>query len=334
MLGRARHGEPQRMPSTPRVSIVIATFNRARLLGHAIASVRRSTIADWEVVVVGDACTDDTPAVVAAFEDPRLTFVNLPANAGEQSAPNNEGVTRARGRYLAFLNHDDLYFPDHLESAIAHLEREQADLVWSPLLVALPASAAEVASGASRFRLSGVPFGDDYDPRVFVFASAWVFTRELAARVGPWRSARDLFVSPSQDWLFRAWRSGARMRFHPRATVLAVPSSARDRSYLTEASPEHDYFAAAMAGDPRFRDRALEGAAITGERDVNGYRFGASWLAGLRGLAFRPVAAVAMAAGVHPYAPFFALRYGRRGNLVSAIRRKTGLSGLGARPGP
>ena len=321
------------MVPSPRVSIVIATYNRARLLAHAIASVRRSTIADWEVIVVGDGCSDDSEQVVRGFDDPRITFVNLPENVGEQSAPNNEGVRRARGRYLAFLNHDDMYFPDHLERALAHLEAHGADLVWSPLLVALSAAGAGPHDNPA-FRLAGVPFGADYDPRVFVFASAWVLTRALAVRVGPWRSARTLYVSPSQDWLFRAFRMGARLRFHPHATVLAVPSSARAGSYLASASPEHDALAAAMHGQPAFRDRALASAALTGERDVNAYRFGTSWLEGVRALVFRPVGAAAMALGVHPYAPFVAVRYGRRGGLVSAIRRTTGLAGLGQRRAP
>ena len=319
------------MSAPPRLSVIIATYNRARLLAHAVESVRRSTIDDWELIVVGDGCTDTSAEVMAAIDDPRVTFINLPANAGEQSAPNNEGLRRARGRYVAFLNHDDLYFPDHLETALAHLEREQAALVWSPLLVALP-TAPGAGPDSRTFRLSGVPSGDDYDPRIFVFASSWVFTRELAAAVGPWRSARDLFVSPSQDWLFRAWRSGARMRFQPRPTVLAVPSSARAGSYVSVASPEHDGLAAAMLTDPDFRHQAIRSAALTGERAANAFRFGVTWREGLRGLALRPVAAAAIALGVHPYAPFSALRYGRRGNLVSAIRRKGGLAGLGRRP--
>lgn len=300
---------------------------------HAVESVRRSTLTDLEILVVGDACTDDTAARLAAIGDPRVTFVNLPVNAGEQSAPNNEGLRLARGRYIAFLNHDDLYFPDHLALAIAHLEREAAEMVWSPLLVALPPADAEDAAIAPMFRLSGVPFGDDYDPRVFVFASAWLCTRALVDRIGPWRAARELFVSPSQDWLFRAWRSGARLRFQPLATVLALPLSVRQGSYVTSATPEHDRIAAAMQ-TPEFRDRALASAAVHGERDVNRYRFGQVWLDNLRGLAFRPVAALAQACGLHPYAPFAAIRYGRRGNLVSAIRRQGGLGSLGRLPRP
>ena len=319
------------MSTGPLVSVIVATYNRSRVLAHAIDSVRRSTLADWELIIVGDHCTDETGDIVASSNDARITYINLPQNVGEQSGPNNEGVRRARGRYIAFLNHDDLYFPDHLASAIAFCEETDADLVWSPLLVALPASEDELAAGTWRFRLSGVPAGDGYDPRVFVFASAWLLKRELAAKVGPWRSARETFVSSSQDWLFRAWRSGARLRFQSRVSVLAVPAGARDRSYTTANSPEHEYLAAQMLNNPRFRDTALEIAAVTGERETNRYRFGGSWPEAIRSLIFRPTSAAAIYLGVHPYAPYFALRHGRRGNLINAIRRRTGLGKLDPR---
>src|SRR5262245_56183917 len=192
------------MSSPPLVSVVVATYNRSRVLAHAIDSVRRSTCQDWELLVVGDGCTDDSAEVVASFRDHRISFVNLPKNAGEQSAPNNEGIRRARGRYLAFLNHDDMYFPDHLETAIAFCDQTSADLTWCPLLVALPTAEADLDARRWQFRLSGVTIGSDYDPRIFVFASAWVFRRELSGRVGPWRPARETFVTSSQDWLFRA----------------------------------------------------------------------------------------------------------------------------------
>lgn len=315
----------------PQVSIVLATYNRSRVLAHAVESVRRSTLTDWELLVVGDCCTDDSADVVARFADPRITFVNLAQNAGEQSGPNNEGLRRAAGRYVAFLNHDDMYFPDHLAAAVAWIEAERADFVWSPLLVALPVPDADLAAGRWRFRVSGVPPSGDYDPRVFVFASAWLMTRELAARVGPWRPARDTYVTSSQDWLFRAWRSGARMRVTPNVTVLAVPASERRGSYLADVSPEHERYARCMHDDPHFRDEALRLAAIEGERTANRYRFGVSWTESLRAMAFRPVAAAAMAMGHHPYAPFFALRHGRRGNVVNAIRRRSGLDRIAGR---
>jgi glycosyltransferase involved in cell wall biosynthesis len=309
------------MSSPPLVSIVVATYNRSAVLFHAIDSVRRSTIQDWELVVVGDCCTDDSDAVVASFADPRITFVNLERNVGEQSGPNNAGVRRARGRYLAFLNHDDLYFPDHLRTAIDCLERTGADLVWTPVLMSLPVAPEDLSSGRWTIRLTGVTAGETYDPRVFVFASAWVMTRELAVRVGPWRHAHESFATPSQDWLFRAWRSGARMIRMPQSTVMAIPAGPRRGSYVTGGSPEHEFFAARMKDDPQFRERALTRAAVHAELEARQYRLARA----LRSVVVRPVLALATRLGFHPYAPLFALRYGRRGNLVNAIRRRTGL---------
>ncbi len=316
------------MSSAPLVSVIIATYNRSNLLAHAIESVRSSTLEDWELIVVGDHCTDDTDEVVASFADVRITYVNLPRNVGEQSGPHNEGLSRVRGRYVAFLNQDDMYFPEHLAGAISGCEQQGADFVWVPLLVAVPTSEDDLQAGRWGFRLSGVPVDDGYDPRLFVFASAWVLTRELAERIGRWRAARETFVSSSQDWLFRAWRSGATMRFLPHATVLALPSGGRKGSYVSARSPEHDYFAKRMRIDPEFRHTALELASVAGEQEANRYRFGRSWLHGLRALAYAPVSAAAMRLGAHPNAPYFALRYGRRGNLINAIRRSTGLKDI------
>ena len=312
------------MSTAPVVSVVIATYNRSRVLAYAIESVRSSTLIDWELIVVGDHCTDDTAEVVASFDDPRITFINLPQNVGDQGGPNNEGVRVARGRYIAYLNHDDMYFPDHLAASVAWCERSGADLVWSPLLMALPASESEVAAGTWRFRLIGIPPGDEYHPRVFVLASAWLLRRELATQAGPWRLARETFVTSSQDWLFRAWRSGARMRFKPDVSVLAIPASYRANSYVAKRSPEHEGLAAELRTNPHFRETAMESAAITGAREANRYKVGRA----LRSLVVRPVYAAAITLGIHPYAPYMALRYGRRGNFVSTIRRRTGLEKL------
>jgi glycosyltransferase involved in cell wall biosynthesis len=316
------------MHSAPLVSIVLATYNRSTILAHAIESVRRSSIDDWELIVVGDCCTDDTAEVVARFADRRITFVNLTMNVGEQSGPNNEGVRSARGQYLAFLNHDDMYFPDHLREAVRHIDHAQADFVWSSLITALPVSAEDLAAGRWNMRLWGVTKTDDYDPRTFVFASAWLMRRELADRIGPWRHAHEVFVTPSQDWIFRAWRSGARMRRMPLPSVIAVPGGARAGSYTSPASEEHRFYAARLHEDPRlFRERALAIAAVEGEREARQYRLGRD----MRSLVARPIAAVSQRLGWHPYAPLYALRHGRRGNLVNAARHRTGLGKLSRR---
>ena len=86
---------PMRSPD-PLVTVVMATFNRSNIIRYAIESVRRQTCVDWELLVVGDACTDDTAGVVGAFEDPRIRFWNLSRRCGDQSGPTNAVRRSAR----------------------------------------------------------------------------------------------------------------------------------------------------------------------------------------------------------------------------------------------
>ena len=71
--------------ASPAVSVIIATYNRSQPLRHAIQSVCHSSLRDWEIIVVGDACTDDTAECVSSFNDPRIRLVNLPNRCGDQS---------------------------------------------------------------------------------------------------------------------------------------------------------------------------------------------------------------------------------------------------------
>ena len=69
------------------------TYNRSNVLRYAIESVLAQTVSDWEMIVIGDACTDDTAEVVESFGDGRIRFHNLDQNVGEQSGPNNVGTS-------------------------------------------------------------------------------------------------------------------------------------------------------------------------------------------------------------------------------------------------
>jgi hypothetical protein len=79
---------------------------------------------------------------------------------------------------------------------------------------------------------------------VFVFASSWLMRRELADRIGPWRPGRETFVTASQDWIFRAWRSGARLRFHAHVGSWRCRPARARAAIVAARSPEHDHFAA------------------------------------------------------------------------------------------
>ena len=110
----------------PIVSVVTSTYNRAEVVRGAIDSVRAQSYPHWEMCVVGDCTPDHTAEVVASFRDPRLRFYNLP----EKSPPGSHGAIAknhaifkmSRGRYIAYLDDDDLYLPDHLATMVGYME--------------------------------------------------------------------------------------------------------------------------------------------------------------------------------------------------------------------
>jgi glycosyltransferase involved in cell wall biosynthesis len=104
----------------PAVSIVLPTFNQARWLDGAIESVRRQTFADWEILVVDDGSTDDTPAIVARYaDDARIRY--LPGPRTERAAARNRGIAASSGDLVAFLDTDDRWLPEKLDRQVAAL---------------------------------------------------------------------------------------------------------------------------------------------------------------------------------------------------------------------
>ena len=130
-----QHSAPESNGSEPLVSVITATYNWSSVLRYAIQSVRWQSLQDFEMLIIGDGCTDDSAAVVASFQDPRLRWRNLPVNSGHQSVPNNTGLAMARGKYIAYLGHDDLWYPTHLANLVNELEKTNADIANSICLL-------------------------------------------------------------------------------------------------------------------------------------------------------------------------------------------------------
>ena len=109
---------------TPLVSVITPAYRAERFIETTIESVRAQTFPDWEMLVVDDASTDGTTALVArlAERDPRVRLYRKPAQSGA-SASRNLAIAAARGRWLAFLDSDDLWLPDKLERQLAFAER-------------------------------------------------------------------------------------------------------------------------------------------------------------------------------------------------------------------
>ena len=101
------------------VSIIMPTYNCGAFIAETIATVQAQTHPRWELIVVDDCSTDDTTDVVGALakDDPRIRYVRLETNSGAAMA-RNRAMELAQGRYMAFLDSDDLWHPDKLRRQI------------------------------------------------------------------------------------------------------------------------------------------------------------------------------------------------------------------------
>ncbi len=128
----------------------------------------------------------------------------------------------AQSDYIAFLNHDDVWLPDHLETGIRALEATQADLFIGQAAFAVKEGRdldlVLFENISPRNRTLGATFSSAY--YLFEPMSAWIVTREAATRVGPFKPAGDLFRTPLEDWLLRAWRKGLNQIEGSEVTVL------------------------------------------------------------------------------------------------------------------
>ena len=114
----------------PEVSIVIPAYNSMQHLSATLDSVFEQTYQDFEVIVINDGSVDDTEKYVLSLKDPRLRLINQ-TNQGASAARNN-GITHARGEYIAFLDDDDLWHPTKLEKQLRILEESpEVGLVYT-----------------------------------------------------------------------------------------------------------------------------------------------------------------------------------------------------------
>lgn len=108
--------------TVPTVSIVIPTYNRQRLVQETIDSVLRQSFSDWELLVIDDGSTDETATVLTERYGNSIRYVHQ-QNQGE-SAARNKGITLAQGKYVAFLDSDDLWLPNKLQRQVEVLDSQ------------------------------------------------------------------------------------------------------------------------------------------------------------------------------------------------------------------
>jgi glycosyltransferase involved in cell wall biosynthesis len=114
---------------TPRVSVVIPCYNTEKYVEEAIESVLAQTYPDIEIIVVDDGSTDSSPALIKRFENRGVRYIHQ-QNAGVSAARNN-GVDKASGSIISFLDADDWMYPANIAEKVKHLQAENADMAFS-----------------------------------------------------------------------------------------------------------------------------------------------------------------------------------------------------------
>jgi glycosyltransferase involved in cell wall biosynthesis len=219
----------------------MATWNWSSVLPFSIRSALNQSFADFELLVVGDACTDDSEAVVAAIGDPRVRWINLAENHGHQAGPNNEGLRQARGELIAYLGHDDLWLPHHLALLVAAID-SGADVAWGIARMVTP----------NRPDLEGGRAIGAFQPRVWLPPSSVVHRRSLTERAGGWRDYRELETDPDTEVWTRLHAAGARMEAVPRLTVVKFPAATRRDVYREKPCHEQSAWLARIEQEDDF----------------------------------------------------------------------------------
>ena len=202
---------------TPAVSVCIPSREGERFLPEALRSVAGQTWRDWELVLVEDGSRDATQALVQAFSarcEQSVTYLRNERTLGAPAA-RDRAIRAARGEFVAMLDADDAWSPEHLEAGLDVLSRTGADAAYSA------AAKRDAASGALRGYLRASPEEVRNLPaalfqRSFLIPTALLFRRQALLDVGlhdaTMRYANDL------DLWFRMLRAGKRFEYTCKVT--------------------------------------------------------------------------------------------------------------------
>jgi hypothetical protein len=218
--------------SAPQFSILLPTHNRPDVLYFAIRSVLSQTVSDFELLVVGDGCTDNTAEVVKSFNDPRVIWFDLPKAPNFGYANRNVALRTARGLFIAFMAHDDLWFPDHLERLAPLFVDENIELAYSRPLWVIPQGL-----------LAPTTFNLEYESTLQEFlngrncipAACIVHRRECFLKYGYWNDS----LPSSADWdmWVRIIEGGGRANFAYLTDPTALHFRANWRTEATTGQP-------------------------------------------------------------------------------------------------
>lgn len=199
--------------SIPLFSIIIPTYNHGHLIGRCLDSVVGQSCEDWEAIVVNNFSNDNTVEVVESYHDSRIRLINF-ANNGIIAASRNKGMSEARGEWICFLDSDDWWTPNKLETCQPYLADH--DLIYHKMQLY-----------SERQGLLRGKFTTDYHPHSPIFLtllrkgnccanSSVVLRSRIARQAGPINQSAELVAVEDYDYWIRISQISERFCYIPK----------------------------------------------------------------------------------------------------------------------
>lgn len=230
----------------PLISVYTPTYNRADiLLERAVPSVLAQTYKNFEFIIIGDCCTDDTEARVGAIQDPRVRFYNLPKR-GYRYPPTAENhwlagpvvaadkaLSMVRGKWIARIDDDDLWTPDHLESLLKFAQEGNYEFVSAAYEAEKYGQRVVIDEKGKTPRIGGT--------QTWIYRSYLKFMRY---NINCWRKSWNRVNDT--DLQDRFYKAGVRMGFLEKVVAYILPRPGEKTiglsAYKESAAKHEDHF--------------------------------------------------------------------------------------------
>lgn len=170
------------MPSeTPLVTVIVPAYNAEQYIAETIRSVIGQTLQEWELIIINDGSTDTTAEIICTFDDERIRL--LEQENGGVSAARNRALDEAKGKYITFLDADDIFPPHSLQARAMYMEdHPDIDIVDGKVEIKDPALSKTLRSYQPSYMGKLLPRLVMLDDTVF-FGVCYLFKRELLGNI-------------------------------------------------------------------------------------------------------------------------------------------------------
>ncbi len=209
------------------VTVIIAAYMRSDVLNDALKSLYRQSFTSWNAIVIGDCCDEYFESQID-LSDSRIQYINLSERCGNQYGPNSLGMYIANTKYIAYLNHDDLWLTDHLEQAVTTLEKNSLDFFLGKAAFCHPENQLKSCEEKGRLVFSELNQPEAiwrcFPGPFYLFEpiSSWVVRTKFAKKIGYWTTPDSSTKTPVMDWIQRAAQAGTTFCFSNSPTVLKL----------------------------------------------------------------------------------------------------------------